>query len=55
MLINYVSKFNIGHMNIYASLKTGISIMMIERDRQSLMKNSVLISFRLLVIQNSSY
>lgn len=50
MLINYVSKFNIGHINIYASLKTGISIM-IERDRQSLMKNSVLISFRLLVIQ----
>lgn len=54
MLMNYVSKFNIGHMNIYASLKTGISIM-IERDRQSLMINSVLISFRLQVIQNSSY
>lgn len=47
MLMNYVSKFNIGHINIYASLKTGISIM-IERDRQSLMKNSVLISFRLI-------
>lgn len=54
MLINYVSKFDIGHMNIFTSLNTGISIM-IERDRQSLMKNSVLISFRLLVIQNSSY
>lgn len=32
MLINYVSKFNIGHINIYASLNTGISIM-IERYR----------------------
>lgn len=54
MLMNYVSKFNIGHINIFTSLNTEISIM-IKRDRQSLMKNSVLISFRLLVIQNSSY
>lgn len=47
MLINYVSKFNIGHINIFTSLNTGISIM-IKRLCQSLMKNSVLISFRLI-------
>lgn len=47
MLMNYVSKFNIGHINIFTSLNTEISIM-IKRDRQSLMKNSVLISFRLI-------